>query len=68
MKLKEYLRANKLTQNLFIRSAELKTGHKFPQGTLAKYLLEQRYPRKKELNIIYQATDGLVTPNDFYLD
>lgn len=68
MKLKEYIKKNKYTQAAFIVEIQRETGHQLPQGTLAKYILSQRIPRKKELNIIYKTTKGLVTPNDFYLE
>ena len=68
MKLNEYLKANDFTEIAFIQKVKDKTGHEMPQGTLAKYILNQRTPRKKELNLIYQATEGAVAPNDFYLD
>ena len=68
MKLNEYIKKQNYTQAKFIEQIEQATGHKLPQGTLAKYILAQRTPRKKELNIIYKATKGEVTPNDFYLE
>ena len=66
MNLATYLAQNKYTQNRFISDVFVKTGHRFPQGTLAKYVLNQRIPRKKEMLIIYQFTNGQVDPNSFY--
>jgi len=68
MTLTEYLKDNKYTQSAFIKEVKEQTGHTLPQGTLAKYILGQRIPRKKELNIIYIATKEQVSPNDFYLE
>ena len=67
MRLKQYLSNAKLTQLGFIEDVYVKTGHRFPQGTLAKYLIGQRIPRKKEMSIIYEVTGHQVQPNDFYL-
>jgi hypothetical protein len=67
MKLKEYLIENNMTQNRFISEVQKKTGHKFSQGGLAKYIIGQRIPRKKEMNVIFNFTHGVVSPNDFYL-
>lgn len=41
-------------------------GIKVPQGTLAKWILGVRIPRKEEMLIIYDVTEGKVQPNDFY--
>ena len=68
MKLNDYLKSNEYTQVAFIQKVKDKTGHRMPQGTLAKYVLNQRTPRKKELQVIFEATEGGVSPNDFYLD
>ena len=68
MKLKQYLKVSKQTQNQFIDAAYVLTGHKFPQGTLAKYCIGQRIPRAKEMSVIYRVTNQQVTPNDFYLE
>jgi|TARA_R110000744_G_scaffold332813_1_gene438210 hypothetical protein len=67
MKLAEYLTDNSLTQKQFIKNCEDKTGHKFSQGGLSKYILEIRTPRKKEMLVINEITKGKVQPNDFYL-
>ena len=66
MRLKEYLTSERQTQRSFIEDAYVRTGHRFPQGTLAKYLIGQRIPRKREMQIIYEVTNHKVTPNDFY--
>ena len=67
MTLKEYLKKENITQTEFIYRIEKATGDVMPQGTLAKYILGSRIPRKKEMNIIYRATKGKVQPNDFCL-
>ena len=67
MKLKEYLTENKFTHMSFISAVEQKTGHSFSQGGLAKYVIGARIPRKREMQVLYDFTDGKVAPNDFYL-
>tara|TARA_Y100000114_G_scaffold30732_1_gene26322 strand:- start:669 stop:872 length:204 start_codon:yes stop_codon:yes gene_type:complete len=67
MQLKEYLQKKKYTQKAFINLVKEETGHSIPQGTLAKYILGVRIPRKKEMVIIHSVTKGKVSPNDFYL-
>ena len=42
------------------------TGQKIPQGTLAKWILGVRIPRKDEMHLIFNITEGQVQPNDFY--
>tara|TARA_R100000773_G_scaffold22815_1_gene20111 strand:+ start:16510 stop:16728 length:219 start_codon:yes stop_codon:yes gene_type:complete len=66
MRLKTYLTSRSKTQSSFIKEVYQKTGHRLPQGTLAKYLIGQRIPRKKEMLIIHDVTEGAVEPNDFY--
>jgi|TARA_R110001592_G_scaffold28662_2_gene104871 hypothetical protein len=67
MILRTYLNQENKTQTAFIHDVYLLTGYKFPQGTIAKYMLGQRIPRKKEMLLICRATNGKVQPNDFYL-
>ena len=67
MTLKEYLSEENITQTEFIKRIQRSTGNVMPQGTLAKYIIGTRIPRKKEMNIIFQATEGKVQPNDFFL-
>ena len=67
MTLKEFIKENNLTQYQFIEIVKEKTGHTFSQGGLAKYIIGQRIPRKKEMNVIFNFTHGVVSPNDFYL-
>jgi|TARA_Y100001972_G_scaffold58051_1_gene71290 transcriptional regulator with XRE-family HTH domain len=66
MELKDYLKEKKLTQTSFIKEVEAKTKVKIPQGTLAKWVLGVRIPRKKEMLILRDITNGEVQPNDFY--
>ena len=68
MRLNHYLSKQKISQKEFIHEVYEKTGHRLPQGTLAKYLLSQRIPRKKEMLVIYEVTNKMVQPNDFYLE
>jgi len=65
-KLKEYLKVNNYTQDKFIKELQKQTGHKLSQGGLSKYIIGQRTPRKEEMLIIYEFTNGEVQPNDFY--
>ena len=48
MTLKEYLKKENITQTEFIYRIEKATGDVMPQGTLAKYILGSRIPRKKD--------------------
>ena len=66
MQLKEYLKNEQLTQMQFIDICEMATGKTIPQGTLAKWILGVRIPRKPEMEMIHSVTDGQVEPNDFY--
>lgn len=50
----------------FIDLCEMATGKIIPQGTLAKWILGVRIPRKSEMEMLYMITDGEVQPNDFY--
>jgi|TARA_A100001015_G_C14414056_1_gene490355 outer membrane biogenesis lipoprotein LolB len=67
MHLKAYLNNKNIAQKEFIKKVEEKTGHKIPQGTLAKWILGTRIPRKKDMLNIYLCTQKEVEPNDFYL-
>jgi hypothetical protein len=66
MKLKEYLETQEHTQMSFIDEIEMAKGIKVPQGTLAKWILGARIPRKKDMLLLYEVTEGKVQPNDFY--
>jgi len=70
MKLKEYLKVNKLTQNKFIEEMEKSTGYKMSQGGLSKYLIDIRTPKPSHMKYIRDFTksfgEGKVEPNDFY--
>ncbi len=67
MKLKDYLKEEQHTQMSFIEQIEMATGNRIPQGTLAKWILGSRIPRKNEMQMLYKITEGAVQPNDFYL-
>lgn len=66
MKLQEYLKKEKHTQQSFIDLIEMAKGIKIPQSTFAKWVLDIRIPRKKEMLILYEITEKKVEPNDFY--
>ena len=68
MQLKDYLQQNKQTQMSFIKEIETIKGVRVPQGTLAKWILGSRIPRRKEMLILYDITKGKVQPNDFYIE
>ena len=68
MKLKVYLKEHNYTQMSFIKAIEEEMGIRIPQGTLAKWILETRIPRKSEMVHLYKFTKGKVMPNDFYLE
>lgn len=67
MKLQEYLKINNHTQMSFIKEIYDKENVRIPQGTLAKWITGVRIPRKREMLLLIRITDGLVTPNDFYI-
>ena len=60
MNLKKYLALNAIKQNDFAE----KIGDK-PQN-INKYCFGARIPRPKTMKKIFEATQGQVTPNDFY--
>ena len=68
MQLKEYLRYKGLTQMSFIQEIETQRNVRIPQGTLAKWITGIRIPRKKEMLVLMDVTNGQVQPNDFYVE
>jgi hypothetical protein len=66
MKLQKYLKKHNFTQQSFIDLIEMAKDVKIPQSTLAKWILSIRIPRKEEMLILYEITEGEVQPNDFY--
>ena len=66
MKLDNYLNDNNMTQQMFVEDLLVATGRHIPQGTLSKYVLGTRIPNIKNMQAIYEYTQGKVTPNDFY--
>lgn len=67
MQLKEYLKSKNYTQMSFIQEIETQRNVRIPQGTLAKWITGVRIPRKKEMILLVEVTDGKVQPNDFYM-
>ncbi len=65
MRLTEYLKANKITQQNFLQNSK-DLGGGFSIHAVSKWCQGQRIPRQDEMYIIYKLTDGQVTPNDFY--
>jgi len=68
MKLGKYLKENNYTQMSFIKELEDKNNISIPQGTLAKWVLGTRIPRKDQMLLLYEFTQGSVGPNDFYFN
>tara|TARA_R110002012_G_scaffold246553_2_gene422107 strand:+ start:277 stop:483 length:207 start_codon:yes stop_codon:yes gene_type:complete len=66
MKLDEYIQQRGITQKKFISELNQEYNRPVSQGALTKWIGRQRIPRYKDMRIIYVATDGKVTPNDFY--
>ena len=66
MDLKTYLYTHGFTQMRFIQEVDKQHGVRIPQGTLAKWVTGVRIPRKKEMLLLVDMTDGKVQPNDFY--
>lgn len=62
MKLSAYMTDKKLTPE---EMAE-KIGNVSASGVI-KWAREERVPRKDQMQRIYEATNGMVTPNDFVL-
>ena len=61
MKLQDYLRIRKITNKNFANLLNISP------VSLSRYLNSYRFPEKEILIKIYNLTEGLVTPNDFYL-
>ena len=67
MKLSAWLKENNLTQKQFLDLASTKHSGEFSYHALVKWCSGQRIPRPEDMKVIHKATDGNVTPNDFYL-
>jgi len=61
MKLHHYLCQHSLTQKQFAELAGIK------QPTICLYLKGRRFPSPKTMARIMAATNGRVTPNDFFI-
>ena len=61
MKLKYYLRIRKISNKTFANLLNISP------VSLSRYINNYRFPEKEILIKIYNLTEGLVTPNDFYL-
>ena len=61
MKLKDYLKVNKITNKTFANIL------KVSPVSLSRYLSGDRLPEKETLIKIYNQTEGFVSPNDFCL-
>lgn len=68
MQLREYLKSNNYTQMSFIQEIKEQRDIQIPQGTLAKWITGIRIPRKKEMLVLMDVTNGQVQPNDFYVE
>jgi transcriptional regulator with XRE-family HTH domain len=65
MKISDWLKQKKITQQEFINSSKLQ-GLEISKGALQKWCNGQRIPRKEEMEKIYALTNKKVKPNDFY--
>jgi hypothetical protein len=66
MKLSAWLKENKMTQKQFLESASRDHSAGFSYHALVKWCSGQRIPRAEDMKVIHEATNGNVTPNDFY--
>jgi len=66
MKLDEYIQQRGITQKEFIKELNVDFKRPVSQGAVTKWITKKRIPRYKDMRIIYTATKGKVTPNDFY--
>jgi hypothetical protein len=66
MKLDEYIQHKGITQKQFIVELNLEFNREVTQGAVTKWVTKQRIPRYKDMRLIFAATAGKVTPNDFY--
>lgn len=66
MKIQEYLKVNKISQQAFCSTIEQTTGIPLRQGSLSKYCLNKRTPKREIMQAIYEVTNKQVTPNDFF--
>ncbi|QDP62490.1 MAG: hypothetical protein Unbinned5079contig1000_17 [Prokaryotic dsDNA virus sp.] len=62
MKLRHYIRQNKLTQTKFAHKCGLS------KATVSRIIAGERQPSLRVMQIIYRATEGKVTPDDFFTD
>lgn len=67
MKLGAWLKENSMTQREFLQLATERHQGNFTFHALAKWCNGQRIPRPDDMNVIFEATNGSVSPNDFYL-
>ena len=67
MKLSAWLKENKMTQKQFLEIAANSHSANFSTHALVKWCSGQRIPRPEDMKVIYNATEGNVSPNDFYL-
>tara|TARA_Y100000004_G_C8895174_1_gene403802 strand:+ start:997 stop:1206 length:210 start_codon:yes stop_codon:yes gene_type:complete len=66
MKIQEYLKENKISQESFCKTIFDSTGIPLRQGSLSKYCLDKRTPKREIMQAIYKVTNKQVTPNDFF--
>jgi len=62
MKLKHYLRSNRINQAQFAKRCGLST------ATISRIISGERQPSLKVMQIIFRASNGKVTANDFFTD
>lgn len=62
MKLKYYLRTNRINQAQFAKQCGLS------KATVSRIISGERQPSLKVMQIIFKASNGKVTANDFFTD
>lgn len=66
MKLKDWLKENKFTQNDLV-DIFANNDLSITQGCVTKWVNDKRIPRKKEMLLLKNISKGKVMPNDFYI-
>lgn len=60
MKLEDYLTKNEISRAQFAEKIGV------TEASLSRYLTGDRFPRERILKLIFEATNGAVTPSDFW--
>ena len=65
MKLSVWMKTNGMTHAEFTNAAKY-SGHEISVFAVNKWTTGARIPRRKEMQFIYELTNGQVSPDDFY--